>query len=271
MKAKSAAALLREARSLETEEAAIKRRRLALAKQLIEAGHALGGYDSAREPVKPKRRYRRRRTSHTHTIAPAAPAPQASARKSKSGGWVPTMLDILVRANRPMAYADVKDAISKTHLGPTLARSDKGFYGSIAKLVARKQIIREGGRLFTPAVYEQFKKDVAAGLATDEPINNTGGNHTSPRRDAILDLLRANPRGVRTSEIVERLARMPELKLSDKNSVTAVYNLIARLVKRQVLLKDGSVVRLPHHHTNGVSPTTGAAGSRATEEELPLH
>src|SRR5688500_7431983 len=54
--------LFKEAKDLASQEAAIKRRKIALARKMIEAGQALGGDDLQLEtPSKPKRKYSRRR------------------------------------------------------------------------------------------------------------------------------------------------------------------------------------------------------------------
>jgi hypothetical protein len=244
--------LLREAKRLAAQEVAIKRDRLALAKKLIEAGHALGGEDlQVEKPIKRKRRYTRRR----HSVASRPPAslresPRTFAkkggRKASDTSWTGTMLKILVEADRGMTYPELKAEIAKTHLGPKLLRTDKSFYGGVGKLEEKKQAFRHNGRVFAASVYERFQRDVAAGIATDEPVRNPGGgDHYSPTKAAVLAFLDENIEGARVAEILSNLEKRPELDLSDRYSKTAVYNLIARLVKREVLTKHEGIVRLP--------------------------
>jgi hypothetical protein len=240
--------LLKTAKRLDREEAAIKRRKLALAKQLIEAGRALGGdalVESA--PAKKKRRVQRRRYAK-RTIKPGPtspePAPRKGGRAPSETGWTGTMLRILTEANRPMAYAELKAEVMKTRLGPTLVRTDKAFYGGIAKLEERKQAVRQNGRIATVAAHERLMRDVAAGLAKEEPpIRNTGGERNSPAKSALIEILRREAEGASPADIVNELT--PKLNLQSKNSKTAVYNLINRLVRRGELTKDGKNVRLP--------------------------
>jgi hypothetical protein len=262
--------LLKEAKRLQAQEAQLKRDRLALAKKLIQAGHDLGGDDLELEvPAKPKRRYTRRRRAVRAPSPPAAPnAPQiaATARRGRglsAVGWTATMLQIVRDANRPLTYAELKAEIAKTHLGPRLLRTDKSFYGAIGKLETREAAVRHGGRISTPEVYERYMRDVAAGLVKDEPILNSGGERVSPTKTAVLEFLGDNVRGAKISEIITDLEKRPELNLpGNKNGKTAVYNLIARLVRREVLVREGDLIRLPRKANGALHE--GPANSQAS-------
>jgi hypothetical protein len=241
--------LLKTAKRLDREEAAIKRRKLALAKQLIEAGRALGG-DGLIEaaPTKKKRRVQRRRytkrAAKPTPLATPKPTERKGGRTPSETGWTATMLRILTEANRPMSYAELKAKVMNTPLGPTLARTDKAFYSGVAKLEERKQAIRQNGRISTTEAYERLMRDVAAGIAKEEPpIRNTGGDRNSPAKAAIFEILRREAQGAPIADIVNELT--PKLNLETRNSKTAVYNLIARLVRRGELTKNGKNIRLP--------------------------
>jgi hypothetical protein len=169
--------------------------------------------------------------------------------------WPATMLRILKQADRLVPYAELKEELAKTHLAPKLARSDKSFYGSLLKLETMGLAVRNGGRAATTEVFQRFKADVEAGRIKDEPIRNTGGDRNSPAKKAILDLLLATG-GASPSAIVKEL--IPKLDLNTKNSKTAVYNLIARLVKRDELIRDGTIIRLPSKSKNGTEPDAEA-------------
>ena len=251
----TSADLLREAERLDRQEAAMKRDRLKLAKRLMEKAQELGGAELMPEKpgVKQKRRYVRRRRP---ARAPSRPAPssipsqssrsrpqathrvaKAPGRKFSETGWTGTMLRILTASGQMMTYADLKAEIAKTPLGPKLLSTDKSFYGALGKLEDRKQAIRHSGRIGTPIAYERFMRDVAAGIVKDEPVRNTGGEHTSPTKSALFAFLENNIQGAPIAEIIGDLEKRPDLDLTGKNSKTAVYNLIARLVRREVLTK----------------------------------
>jgi hypothetical protein len=240
--------LLKKASRLDREEAAIKREKLKLARQMMDAARALGGDQLDEVAPKKKRRVPRRRVAKRR-IAPTASQPRAATVRAKAGraksetGWTATMLKILTEVDRPMAYADLKAEIMKTPLATKLAKSDKSFYGGLLKLEQQKQAIRQNGRIATIAAHERFKRDVAAGLVKEEPpIRNTGGDRNSPAKAAIFEILRREAQGAPIADIVNELT--PKLNLETRNSKTAVYNLIARLVRRGELAKDGKNIRL---------------------------
>src|SRR4051794_34685357 len=94
--------LLKEAKRIDRDEAAIRRRKLKLAKLLIETGQALGGEDLQAEAApKPKRRYtRRRRATRINPFAANALAlphhgRARGGRRQSETGWTGTMLKVL--------------------------------------------------------------------------------------------------------------------------------------------------------------------------------
>ena len=242
MKAKAAnpADLLREARNIETEEAAIKRRKLALARKLIEAGQALGG-DDLEDAPKPKRKTARR--ARAARSEPVTRTPRGERRDGphmlKRSGWTHTILKVVTEANRPITHAEVKAEVAKTDLGQRLRVSESGFYGAILKLSRKNLIKRENGYLLAPHVYERLNR---AG-PTVPPLPPV--NRHSPTRDAIVEFLRANPGGGKTAEILGYVMSRPGFDTRNRYSRTVVYNLVSRLVKQGVLTKEGEIVRLP--------------------------
>lgn len=255
--------LLAKAKRLDRDEAAIKRQRLALARKLIEAGRALGGDQlvEAAPPKKKRRIYRRRAVKRAQVAKPAAPAPQPrkGGRSQSETGWTGTMLRILTEADRLMPYAELKAEIQKTPLAPKLAQSDKSFYGGILKLEQREQAVRYHGRVGTVQAYARYIADVAAGLMKeDPPILNTGGNRKSPAKDALFEILQRDARGAPPADVVNELTQ--KLNLETKNSKTAVYNLIARLLKRGEIAKVGKNIALPREVEN-LFQRSGAANA----------
>lgn len=230
--------LLKQMERLEVQEARLKRERLELARRLIAAGQALGGADLDAEPTqraKPKQRAKKR----PRQVASIA-SPRVGGRRPSDESWTATMLKILERAGSPMTYGELKAEVAKTHLGPKLERTDKSLYGGVGKLETKKLVVRHNGRIFLPKAYEQFRRDVEAGIVRDKPMEQSPRT-TSPVKEALLRLLKARPDGMRPAEIMGALESFPELELSTKNSKTAVYNLIGRLVKRGEISKGNGV------------------------------
>lgn len=239
-------------------EAAIKRNRLALADELEKAVRELRGENAESEQhqrSKPRvaRKRRRRKAGVRIKKSELAPAKTAAVRRSSEGSWTETMLKIIETADRPLTYAELRNEVAKTHLGPKLAQTEKSFYGGIGKLAGRKQIVRHGGRVFSHRAYERFRRDLEAGIIKDEPVRY-GGRHSSPVKTALLALLERNPLGATPSVIIASLERDSGQKL-DRNGKTAIYNLISRLVKRGDLVRQGPMVHLPLRH-NGAAPAS---------------
>jgi hypothetical protein len=104
----------------------------------------------------------------------------------------------------------------------------------------------------------------SAGRAKDEPIPNQGGNHKSPLKSALLDFLRQNPKGATMAQIIENVSAHPDVDLSGRYGKATVYNLVARLVGREILARDHDIVRL------SANPN-GAAPDEQRAPELALH
>jgi hypothetical protein len=102
--------LFKEAKRLARQEEQIKRAKAALAKRMMAAARELGGTEPS-EP--PKRRYRRRRRKTGPAAPPQLPKHQAVYLPVGSGKtWTATMLKILVEADRPLTYAELREAVS---------------------------------------------------------------------------------------------------------------------------------------------------------------
>jgi hypothetical protein len=141
-----------------------------------------------------------------------------------------------------MPYSELRSELAKTHLGQKLKRTDKSFYGGLLKLETTGLAKRHGGRAATVEVFQRFMDDVKSGRAKDEPIQNRGENSRSPAKAALFEVLRISGSAT-ASELITMLT--PRLHLATRNSKTSIYNLIARLVKREELVRSGSIISFP--------------------------
>ncbi|MCH7805935.1 MAG: hypothetical protein IH995_02160 [Proteobacteria bacterium] len=148
-------------------------------------------------------------------------------RRSKSETWTNTILRIVEEAGRKMSYSEVKDEVRKTHLGDTLSRTEAAFYGALKKLEDREKLVRHRGWIFTPGIYEQFKRDVAEGKAVDVP-SGTFKNQESHNWLAVERFLKNRPNGAMASEIVNHLINDPPPDLNVTKNKNSIYNLLAR-------------------------------------------
>jgi hypothetical protein len=172
---------------------------------------------------------------------PAEDAPQLplKRRKQRKGAtWTSVIHTILTEAGRGLLHTELRAEVVKTDLAERLSKSDKGFYGGIAKLADQKPplLIKHKGRLFAPATYHRFMADVAAGRVPDlEDIQHIG--NASPFRDAILDLMKRFDDGATSAEIIQGLRQNPALVGTLQRHQTHVYNVLSRLVEREELTK----------------------------------
>ncbi len=230
----------RERDRLVAEERAIKRRRAKLDK-LIEAGVAFVGYGAKTEeaPNTPPSVEQKPPTFQTKMSRSRKP------RRPRSKSWVATILRIAKKENRGMTYPELKGELAKTHLGETLQRTDKAFYGGIGKLAERGAIVKHKGRVYTPAAYKRFKLDVEAGLVDDAPAPSSFSGHNSPNKLAVFELLSNRPSGVGMGEIIECLLNNTATRNAVVHNRTPVYNLLGRMTKRGELNKRGRKYYLP--------------------------
>ena len=212
----------------------LKRRRLALDK-FIEAGEAVISAHAAPEPSDSAQ-------LHKEAEGPVKPATQRVRRK-RGKTWTAVILKIVTASDRGITYPEMKEEVEKTHLGETLQKTDKALYGGVGRLAEKGEIIKHKGRIYSRKAYAQFQRDIAAGTAVDDwaPVQT----HDSPAKIAIFDFLRSRSRGATTAQIISALRMNPNTKEAVERNKTPVYNLLARLVRRAELIKQGKVYRVP--------------------------
>lgn len=236
-KSSSPTRLLREMERLEAQAASIQARRLVLADELEAAAKRLRGEDPEPQPARTIRRRKRHKKIARQKQQERAAQAAAAAADDGLPTWTSAIHDIVMRGPKGLTYGEVKNAMRTTPLGPTLERTDKAFYGGLAKLTKSGRVMRHNGKFFTPQALKSFLAGVQMGLFEDVPAGPESGQK-SPTRDAILNYLQEHPKGAPIATLFEMLERDTGQELSDKNSKTIVYNLIARLIKRGVLTKD---------------------------------
>lgn len=223
------------------EERAIRERRTMLNK-FVEYGMALVDMDAQSEPEpisegpsKPVVTLTRKKLKK----------PRARPARKRSKTWNATIKRIVASSGRGMTYREVKEEVAKTHLGETLRKTEKAFYGSIGKLSESDEIIKHHGRLYSPKAYHQFMQDVAAGRTIDTPAPSTSGSGESPNEIAIERFLEGCPDGATTSEVINSLLNKPPPDLAVTKNRNSIYNLLARQRKRGKLNRRGGKYYLP--------------------------
>lgn len=151
--------------------------------------------------------------------------------------WTATLEKMITEAGR-ISYDDLKARVSKSHLGSKFAKSEKSFYGAIAKLSDAKVIVRHNGWLFSSKELEKFLRDVADGKAVDEKAPRAAGQ-SSPFGEAIKSYLDGNPSGATSAQLIEELRKEPEFADTIERHKSHAYNVLSRLVDQGEVLKGG--------------------------------
>ncbi len=216
------------------EERAIRARRMKLEKLVSAAGAFLDAMDAGRA--------KQVAAQESNT---SAPTEKLTMRRGAGKSWTATIRQIVESADRRLTYQEIKSEVAKTHLGETLSRTEKAFYGGIGKLAERDQIIRHKGWIFSVDAFNRHKALVDQGEATDEFAPTFTGGKTSPNEIAVRRYLTAHPEGVTSAMIVDHLLNSPPADLAVSKNKNSIYNLLSREVERKKLVRRANKFYLP--------------------------
>lgn len=153
-------------------------------------------------------------------------------------GWPTTILEVLGNYPRGATRSELKAALADTHLGARLKETEAAFYGSIDKLKHRSAILEYDGRLFSPFLHKRHLQDVQAGRA---PEAAPSVSLRSPAANAAVDFIKLHG-PTESRRLVEILLETPGSGIDNRNSV---YNLLARMIKKEQLVRVGQIYSLP--------------------------
>lgn len=268
----------RECAKLEAEFEAMKIRHAAEEKALkeqltkfgkfVELGKVLAEMDMLREEPET--------AAATVTDKPDVPAVERPAKKEiakrRSGGksWTATIRRIVNARGSYMSYAEVKDEVAKTHLGETLKRTEKAFYGGIKKLCDRGELVKHNGHLFAPKAYQEFMEDLRAGRVEDLQDTRGPDGGRSPNEIAIERFLVRHPNGATTGQIVYHLLNDPPADLEVTTNKKSIYNLLSRQKKNGALIKRGERYYLPKDEAPGPNGSSASSVTMNDGNGTPL-
>lgn len=210
--------------------------------------------------------------------ANSVPAPR---RKRRKASGEPSWADIIWEAVEPaelgVTYAEMRTFALASALGAKLQESDKGYHNAISRLAKDESIIRDHGRLFTPAAYRRFLKAVEAGEASTtvpQPLAY------SPMGEAILRIVKDHPGELNGKGVINELRKDPEHNATLTPHETGAYNIIARLVRRgQIVRRDDGLIlpgrNFPReiegkgHNENGALPNKSESAPEAGGAATP--
>ncbi len=184
----------------------------------------------------------------------------ARRRRSRAGStWADIVLEGVSEADLGLTYAEMRKFASESSLADKLEQSDKGYHNAIGRLARSGEIIRQHGRLFTPEAYRRFLEAVDSGEATTTVAQPMA---YSPMGEAILDIVAARPGELNGKAVITELRRDPEHNATLTPHETGAYNIIARLVRREHLVRrdDGTLLPGPSFPRN----------AEEQQEEVPV-
>lgn len=187
-----------------------------------------------------------RKTRKAVKKAPAAKSPVGSqlpiirrVYNSRGEGltWTGVIKEIVEKSPIGLSHPELREAVRKTPLGERLEASEKSYYGAVGKLADSKLLVRHNGRIYSPEALNQFLRDVAAGKAVDKPVV-TGGQR-SPMGEAVKVFLKTREFGAISGEISKELSKSPDFEAAIRKNKTFLYNVLARLIAREEVVKKG--------------------------------
>jgi hypothetical protein len=164
-------------------------------------------------------------------------------RRSRTGEtWSEVVLEGVSAADMGLTYAEMRKYASESSLGNKLEQSDKGYHNAIGRLARSGEIVRRHGRLFTPDAHTRFLSAVESGDATTTVAQPMA---YSPMGEAILKIVAAHPGELNGKAVITELRRDPEHNATLTPHETGAYNIIARLVRREQLVRRDDGTLLP--------------------------
>lgn len=164
---------------------------------------------AARKSVKPRRVVR---------VRPAPPPAQEPVRLT----WSDEMRRVLGLQTTGISYPDLLAEISKSALGTTRSKGDKGFYQAVKRLTESGEVVKNNGLLFSKELAEEMAKK---GMPLPRRVVGRGGSGT-----IVLGILHDNPQGLSAPEIKEKAATHPEAPDSIRVHKHYIYNVLGNLV-----------------------------------------
>lgn len=151
--------------------------------------------------------------------------------------WTTLIESIVAKHPIGLDYRTLRGEMSSSVRAEEFARSDKSFYGSVAKLVDAGRLVRQNGLLLTPEALANRKAKIDAGELVDQPSEDTG--RSSPMGQAVIAFVADHPGGVVSKQVVQHILGIAQFRAVVEKNSTSVYNVLSRLVERRKLLKEG--------------------------------
>jgi len=156
--------------------------------------------------------------------------------------WPDELTRIFNESQRPLTFSDLKDQVARGRLADDFQRSDKGFYHAISRLQERGFLRKHRGWLFRVSDFDDHMRKVQVGERDD--VEEDAVSRPSQMGDEIVDFLSKRPEGATNAQIIDHLMKDGRFVGTLTKNKSGAYNVIARMMRRGDLLKEGKKVRI---------------------------
>ncbi|HSW14194.1 MAG TPA: hypothetical protein VLI06_15210 [Solimonas sp.] len=138
--------------------------------------------------------------------------------------WIGAISNILNSEQRGFTHHEIKDALKLTPLAERLSRSDKGFYGAIARLCEREELFKSGNLIFSKATKDAYER-AGTDLPSGSPKTRAGS-----AAELVLFALSEYKDGLDGPQLKSLVAEMPEAPGSIRHHGQYIYNVLGSLI-----------------------------------------
>lgn len=215
------------------------------------------GRSSVEAASKPQMKSQRPKVSPASPAksTPKAPASVKRIIRARNGKktWTSAILKVLEAAKKGLSHRELRAGLENAGMSGRLAKSDKGFYSGIAKLVRTGQAVRSGGMLYAHDVATELQK--SGKPLPDKTVETRQRGSTA----LVADVLRKFPEGLNGQQLQELVSARPDAPQSIRDHRHYIYNILNGLVKSGRVTKADSKYRLAPEKSeaNGVGSTVG--------------
>jgi hypothetical protein len=194
-----------------------------------------------------------------------AQPPKASGRgqsKVRKGllTWPHIIEEAVRNSGEGIRQRDLLESLRSGRHAKRLTDSESAYYGAIQKVLRREIIFKRGDWLFTPAQHQEYLRRVAAGEIADVADEEEYG---SPSAAEAMRFVARNP-GVKSIDLIHHIWEQQKAQGEKLQSKTSLYNVFARLVEQNKLMKDSEGGFHPYKENE--APVGQAAGASESGE-----
>lgn len=159
------------------------------------------------------------------TGTPSKPPRKEREQEGRQPTFRRAILKALDGAEAGLTYDELREALTRAGMGDRLARSPNSFFNTVARLIAQKEAVKAGGKVFSREAFDNLPAEQHQRLEAES------ARDTTP--DAVIATLKAQGHGMSAAAIIEKMVSThPYIK------ATAIYAAVSRMTKDRTLRRD---------------------------------